>query len=100
MNAPAKRMEVPTDVDSATYANANLTEAFRVFEQYGIRFLTADEMRTRCLDTRSRHQPVQGHAGVAAGQAEFITRRLLNSYRFMRFVGVTPTQCRTPSRIA
>ena len=46
MNAPAERMEVPADVDTVTYATADLTETFKVFEQYGIRFLTADEIRT------------------------------------------------------
>ena len=46
MNAPAERMEVPTDPDTVTYANADLTETFKVFEQHGIRFLTADEIHT------------------------------------------------------
>jgi mannose-6-phosphate isomerase-like protein (cupin superfamily) len=46
MNAPAERMEVPTDVEIVTYANADLTETIQVFEQHGIRFLTAEEIRT------------------------------------------------------
>jgi len=46
MNAPAERMEVPTDADTVTYASADLTETIKVFEQYGIRLLTADEVRT------------------------------------------------------
>jgi len=46
MNAPAERMEVPTDADTVTYANADLTETFKVFEQHGIRFLTLGEIRT------------------------------------------------------
>jgi len=46
MSAPAGRMEVPTDVDTVTYANADLTETFELFGQHGIRFLTADEIRT------------------------------------------------------
>ena len=46
MNAPAERMELPTDADTVTYADADLTETFKVFEQYGIRFLTANEIRT------------------------------------------------------
>ena len=46
MNAPAERMEVPTEVDTVTYANADLTETIKVFEQHGIRFLTAEEIRT------------------------------------------------------
>ena len=46
MNAPAERMEVPTDPDTVTYANADLTETFELFGQHGIRFLTADEIRT------------------------------------------------------
>jgi quercetin dioxygenase-like cupin family protein len=45
MNAPAERMEAPTDVDTVTYANADLTETIKVFEQHGIRFLTAAEIR-------------------------------------------------------
>ena len=44
MNAPAERMEVPTDVDTVTYANADLTETIKVFEHYGTRFLTAEEI--------------------------------------------------------
>jgi hypothetical protein len=42
MNAPAKRMEVPTDGDTMTYANADLTETIQVFEQLGIRHLSPD----------------------------------------------------------
>ena len=38
-------MEVPTDDDTMTYANADLTDTIKVFEQYGVRFLTADEIR-------------------------------------------------------
>ena len=45
MNAPAERMEVPTDDDTMTYANADLTDTIKGFEQYGVRFLTADEIR-------------------------------------------------------
>ena len=45
MNAPAERMEAPTDIDTITYANADLTDIIKVFEQYGVRFLTADEIR-------------------------------------------------------
>jgi len=46
MNVPAERMEVPADADAVTYAEADLTETINVFEQHGIRFLTADEIRT------------------------------------------------------
>lgn len=46
MNAPAERMEIPNDADTMTYANTDLTETIRVFEQYGIRFLTPEEIRT------------------------------------------------------
>ena len=46
MNVPAERMEVPTDVDTVTYANADLTDTMKVFEQYGIRLLTPDEIHT------------------------------------------------------
>ena len=44
MNVPAERMDIPTDDDIVTYANADLTETMKVFEQYGVRFLTADEI--------------------------------------------------------
>ena len=46
MNVPAERMEVPTEADAVTYAEADLTETISVFEQYGIRFLTVDEIHT------------------------------------------------------
>jgi quercetin dioxygenase-like cupin family protein len=46
MNAPAMRMEVPADADTVTYANADMTETIRVFERYGVRFLSADEIRS------------------------------------------------------
>jgi mannose-6-phosphate isomerase-like protein (cupin superfamily) len=46
MNAPAERMEVPTDLDTVTYANADLTGTIKLFEQCGVRFLTPDEIRT------------------------------------------------------
>jgi hypothetical protein len=46
MNAPAERMELPTDADTVTYADADLTETIKVFGQHGIRFLTAEEIRT------------------------------------------------------
>jgi quercetin dioxygenase-like cupin family protein len=46
MNAPAKRMEVPGDGETETYATADLTETIKVFEQRGIRFLTPEETRT------------------------------------------------------
>ena len=45
MNAPAERMEVPAHGDAETYADVDLTETIKVFEQYGIRFLTPDEIR-------------------------------------------------------
>jgi len=50
MNAPAERMEVPTDADDLTYANTDLTETIKIFEQYGIRFLTPEEIRTEMPD--------------------------------------------------
>jgi quercetin dioxygenase-like cupin family protein len=46
MNASAERMEVPTEGEAVTYANADLTETIKVFEQHGVRFLTPDEIRT------------------------------------------------------
>jgi hypothetical protein len=48
MNAPAERMEVPTDTNAVTYANADMTDTIKIFERYGLRFLTADEIRRRC----------------------------------------------------
>ena len=44
MNAPAGRIEVPTDVDTVTYATRDSPATVKVFDQYGIRFLTADEI--------------------------------------------------------
>ena len=45
LSAPAERMEVPTDVDTVTYGTADLTATIKVFEQYGARFLNAEEIR-------------------------------------------------------
>jgi len=45
MSAPAERMEVPTDADTLTYANADLTETIKVHEEYGVRLLTPEEIR-------------------------------------------------------
>jgi hypothetical protein len=45
MNAPAERMQIPADADTVTYANADLTATMKVFEQYGVRLLTPDEIR-------------------------------------------------------
>jgi quercetin dioxygenase-like cupin family protein len=44
MNAPAERLDVPTDTDTITYANADLAQTIQVFEQIGLRFLTAEEI--------------------------------------------------------
>jgi mannose-6-phosphate isomerase-like protein (cupin superfamily) len=46
MNAPAERMGVPDDADLLTYANSDLAETIKVFEQYGLRFLSPDEIRS------------------------------------------------------
>jgi hypothetical protein len=46
MNAPAERMVIPNDTDTVTYENTDLTETIKVFKRYGIRFLTAEEIRT------------------------------------------------------
>ena len=43
MNAPAERMDIPTNADTVTYANTDLTETMKLFEQYGVRFLSQDE---------------------------------------------------------
>jgi hypothetical protein len=50
MNAPAERMEIPHDADTMTNANTDLTETITVFEQYGIRFLTPEEIRSKMPD--------------------------------------------------
>jgi quercetin dioxygenase-like cupin family protein len=50
MNSPAERLEVPTDADTITYANADLTQTIELFEQYGLRFLTAEEISTTMPD--------------------------------------------------
>lgn len=44
LGAPAERLELPNDVDTVTYGNANLTETLKVFEQYGVRLLTPAEI--------------------------------------------------------
>jgi hypothetical protein len=46
MNTPAIRMEVPIDADALTYANAHLTETIKVFDRFGVQFLSAAEIRT------------------------------------------------------
>lgn len=45
MSFPAERMEVPNGADIATYANADVTETIKIFEQYGLRLLSPDEIR-------------------------------------------------------
>jgi mannose-6-phosphate isomerase-like protein (cupin superfamily) len=45
MNAPAGRMDLPTDPDLATYAAMDLTDTMKLFDQYGVRFLTPEETR-------------------------------------------------------
>ncbi len=46
VNAPAQRMEAPTDPDAVTYAKADLGETIKVLNQYGVRLLTPDEILT------------------------------------------------------
>ena len=46
MSTPAERMEIPADADTPTYANADLTETIKAHEQYGVRLLTPEEIRT------------------------------------------------------
>ena len=46
MNAPAHRMELPADPDTATDARADLCETIKVFKEYGVRLLTPDEIIT------------------------------------------------------
>ena len=45
MSAPAKRMEVPADVDTITDANADRAETIKLFQQYGTWFLAPEEVR-------------------------------------------------------
>jgi hypothetical protein len=43
--AQAGQMDLPAGPDTVTYATADLTETLKVFQQYGIRLLTPDEIR-------------------------------------------------------
>lgn len=43
MNVPAVRMDLPTDPDLGTYANMDLTDTIKLFDQYGVRLLTSEE---------------------------------------------------------
>lgn len=43
MNEPAQRLEIPSD-DVLTYANMDLTRTREIFEEYGIRLLTPEEI--------------------------------------------------------
>jgi len=45
-------MEVPNDADVIRYATADLTETIKVFDQYGIRLLTENEIRTQLPEYR------------------------------------------------
>jgi mannose-6-phosphate isomerase-like protein (cupin superfamily) len=47
MNAPAERMEIPTDINTVTYANADMTNTIKILEEYGVRFLSEDEIRSK-----------------------------------------------------
>jgi len=42
MNAPARTMEIPSDM--ATYATADLTATMAVFIKYGMRMLSPEEI--------------------------------------------------------
>jgi len=57
-------MEVPADVDTVTYANADLTETINAFKQYGVRLLTPDEI--------SKEMPDYSNAMSADEQAAWI----------------------------
>jgi hypothetical protein len=41
----ATTQPVPADADIVTYVNADLTETIKVFEQYGVRLLSPNEIR-------------------------------------------------------
>jgi hypothetical protein len=42
MNAPARTMEIPSDME--TYATADLTATMAVFIKYGVRMMSPDEI--------------------------------------------------------
>ncbi len=46
MNTPAQRLEMPTDPDAVAHRKADVGEANKVFNQYGVRLLTPDEILT------------------------------------------------------
>jgi hypothetical protein len=50
MSVPAGRMELPSEVDSVSNANIDLTETIEVFAEYGTRFLTPDELETEMAE--------------------------------------------------
>jgi hypothetical protein len=41
---PAARLDIPTEDDTVTYANADLAGTMKVFEQYEVRLLTPNEI--------------------------------------------------------
>ena len=43
MNAPAEKMDLPSE-DTLTYATADLTETMKIFEKYGVRLLSPEEI--------------------------------------------------------
>lgn len=43
MNEPAQKLEIPSD-DVLTYANMDLTRTMEIFEEYGVRLLTPEEV--------------------------------------------------------
>jgi glyoxylate utilization-related uncharacterized protein len=54
MSAPAERMELPATTDTMTYAKADLADTVKVFEQYGVRLLTAAEIHAEMPEYPSR----------------------------------------------
>ena len=46
MNAPAQRMDLPTDPHTVTDEKPDLWETIKVFKEYGVRLLTPDEILT------------------------------------------------------
>jgi hypothetical protein len=53
-------MEAPADAGIVTYANADLTETIKVFEQYGVRLRSPDEIRAEMPQ-----YPLQPFCGAA-----------------------------------
>lgn len=52
MATPAQTLDIPRD-EVLTYANMNLQETMQVFERYGVRILSMDEVALKMPQYRS-----------------------------------------------